>query len=146
VGAHDESDPPVAEVDSVRMSRVRGSNTQPELRLRRALHRRGLRYRVGVRPLVGLRRTADLVFRSAKVAVMIDGCFWHRCPDHYRPSTKRAAFWEAKIQANVARDADTDRLLSGAGWHVERVWEHEDVEQAADRIVELIRRRQKLGR
>lgn len=127
------------------MARIRSRDTAPEMHLRRELHRRGLRFRVGVRPVPTIRRTADIVFRPVKVAVMIDGCFWHRCPLHYRPSTKRASFWDEKIQDNVCRDEETNRLLSEAGWHVERVWEHEDIESAADRIAILIRERRTVG-
>lgn len=121
------------------MSANRGRDTGPELRLRRLLHARGMRYRVNARPLPSLRRTADLVFTKAKVAVFVDGCFWHGCPEHHRPSTINSDFWRQKIETNRARDEDTDRSLIDAGWKVIRVWEHEVPEEAADRVVTLIR-------
>ena len=117
----------------------RGKDTGPELRLRSLLHRDGLRYRVGVRPLPEVRRTADVVFAKAKIAIFVDGCFWHGCPDHHRPSTKNADFWRAKIDNNRARDAETDQLLTAADWTVIRVWEHDDPEQAADTIIRAVR-------
>lgn len=116
----------------------RNRDTKPELRLRSLLHKRGLRYRVASRPLPGLRRTADVVFPRLKVAVFVDGCYWHGCPEHLRASTKNAEFWRAKIEGNRARDAETDRLLGEAGWTVIRVWEHEDPVEAADRVAEVI--------
>lgn len=85
-----------------------------------------------------VRRTADVVFGPARVVVMIDGCFWHGCPDHYRPSRRNAAFWTEKIEANVRRDRETDRVLADAGWLVIRVWEHEDPISVADRIEAIV--------
>ena len=126
------------------MSQVKGRNTKPEVRLRQALHRLGLRFRVGRRPVPELRRTADVVFGPTKVAVMVDGCFWHRCPEHYRPATRRAEFWANKVQGNTERDADTNRRLAEAGWLVLRVWEHEDVEVASQRVAEAVRLRRTL--
>jgi DNA mismatch endonuclease, patch repair protein len=117
------------------MSRQRRRDTGPELALRRALHRRGLRFRVNVLlPIDGVRRTADLFFSKPKVAVMVDSCFWHACPTHGSLPRSNATWWQAKLAANVLRDADTDRRLKEAGWAVIRVWEHEAVEAAADRI------------
>jgi len=117
----------------------KGRDTRPEMALRSAVHALGLRYRVGVRPLPGLRRTADLVFPRARVAVFLDGCFWHGCPEHCRPASRNAAFWEAKIAGNAARDADTDARLREAGWHVVRVWEHEPPAEAARRVRAAVR-------
>src|SRR5215217_3695651 len=119
---------------SMRMSKVRGINTKPELRLRSALHRRGLRFRVGTRPLKSLRRTADITFGRIRVAVMVDGCFWHGCSEHHRPSSQNSAWWKTKIEGNTRRDRETDRILTQAGWLVIRIWEHEAVDSAADRI------------
>lgn len=116
----------------------RSRDTRPELALRSAVHRLGLRYRVGVRPIPDLRRTADLVFSGPKIAVFLDGCYWHGCPDHYRPSTLNSAFWAGKIETNRQRDAETDRLLTSAGWTVIRVWEHESPTEAASRIAEAV--------
>lgn len=116
------------------MSANKGKDTKPELLLRAALHRRGLRYRVGIRPVPALRRTADVVFPKTKVAVFVDGCFWHGCPEHYRPAKQRAQKWQDKIQANRDRDAATNLVLKEAGWSVIRVWEHEDPETAAELV------------
>lgn len=117
----------------------KGRDTRPELAVRSAVHALGLRYRVGVRPVSGIRRTADLVFVRPRVAVFVDGCFWHGCPEHHRPAKRNAEFWTAKIEGNVARDADTDEKLTLAGWRVVRVWEHEDAADAAARIRAIVR-------
>ncbi len=119
----------------------RSRDTRPELAVRSAVHRRGLRYRVSVRPLPDVRRSADLVFPSARVAVFVDGCYWHGCPDHYVPSLSNQDYWTAKISKNRARDADTNTQLLANGWLPLRVWAHEDPEQAADRIVLIVRER-----
>ncbi|MEV6363199.1 very short patch repair endonuclease [Nocardia asteroides] len=117
----------------------RGKDTGPELALRRQLYGRGLRYRVTARPLPGLRRTADIVFAADRVAVFVDGCFWHGCPEHHRPAARNSGFWLAKIAANQHRDRDTSMRLREAGWTVIRVWEHEDPELAAERVETTIR-------
>jgi DNA mismatch endonuclease (patch repair protein) len=109
-------------------------DSRPELALRRAVHALGLRYRVNRRPDPAIRRTADLTFTRARVAVFLDGCFWHGCPHHHRPATVNSEFWRSKIAGNRARDAETDALLAGAGWTVLRVWEHEDPAAAAARV------------
>jgi DNA mismatch endonuclease (patch repair protein) len=119
----------------------KGRDTRPELAVRAAAHALGLRYRVGVSPLTGVRRTADLVFPKAKVAVFVDGCFWHGCPEHYRPARRNAEFWTAKIEGNTARDADTDERLRAAGWTVIRIWEHEPPTTAASKISTAVRGR-----
>jgi DNA mismatch endonuclease, patch repair protein len=116
----------------------RPRDTRPELALRSAVHARGLRYRVAARPIPGLRRTADLVFPGPRVAVFLDGCFWHGCVDHYRPSTRNSDFWSAKVTENRQRDLCTDELLAGAGWKVVRVWEHEDPDEAALRVEAVV--------
>jgi|GEM_PF-1039311 len=108
------------------MSVQRRSGTAPELALRRALFALGLRYRVGTAPVPGLRRKADIVFGRAKVAVFVDGCFWHGCPQHgERRHEVNGWYWLDKIERNRRRDRDTDNLLAAAGWQVLRVWEHE---------------------
>ncbi|WP_405502545.1 very short patch repair endonuclease [Streptomyces anulatus] len=117
----------------------RNKDTRPELRLRSLLHKQGLRYRVAARPLPELRRTADVLFSKPKVAVFVDGCYWHGCPEHLRESLKNAEFWRTKIEGNRARDAETDRLLGEAGWTVVRVWEHEDPVDACARIEGIVR-------
>lgn len=122
----------------VRMSRQRARDTSAELVLRRHLHRMGLRYRVHRRPLSGLRREADLVFGPAKVAVFVDGCFWHGCPDHATWPKRNAEFWRRKIEANRLRDRDTDDRLADAGWLSVRFWEHDDAADAAERVAQLV--------
>lgn len=119
----------------------RGRDTKPELALRSAAHALGLRYRVSARPLPHVRRTADLVFSSARVAVFLDGCFWHGCPEHHTVAATNAAFWAEKILTNRARDCDTDRKLADAGWTSIRVWEHEDPQQAAAKIRTIVNER-----
>jgi DNA mismatch endonuclease (patch repair protein) len=120
-----------------------GKDTKPELRLRSILHKQGLRYRVDARPLPDLKRRADVVFPKDKIAVFVDGCFWHGCPEHHRPSTKNAAFWQEKIEANQTRDASTNEALQAAGWTVIRIWEHEDLSQATEKIVHTVRARRR---
>lgn len=123
-----------------RMANTRGRDTAPELAVRRELHRLGYRFRVNYPPVTGLRRTADIVFTKRKVAVFIDGCFWHRCPEHYRPSTgRRAEFWRAKIDSNASRDLETSELLAGHGWIAARFWEHEDPDVIVGQIAALLR-------
>src|SRR3954447_11275941 len=108
------------------MQSNRGRDTKPELALRRELHRRGLRYFVNRRPLVDVRRTADLLFPRARVAVFLDGCFWHGCPEHHTVAKRNATYWARKVERNRARDRQTDELLRAQGWTVVRIWEHED--------------------
>lgn len=118
----------------------RNRDTQPELAVRRASHRLGLRYRVSARPVPALRRTADMVFTRQRIAVFIDGCFWHKCPSHFVAPRTHTEFWLPKIARNVERDAETDALLTELGWHVMRFWEHEDPEAAARSILQATRR------
>jgi DNA mismatch endonuclease, patch repair protein len=120
------------------MQSNKGRDTEPELALRRAVHALGLRYRVSARPLTGLRRTADLVFTKAKVAVFLDGCFWHGCSAHHTVAATNARFWADKVDGNRARDRDTDSQLLAAGWVSIRIWEHEDPLEAAERIRDLV--------
>ncbi|MFD6100872.1 very short patch repair endonuclease, partial [Nocardiopsis flavescens] len=117
----------------------RGRDTGPELAVRRLVHAAGLRYRVSARPLPDLRRTADLVFTRRRIAVFIDGCFWHGCPEHHTRARTNADYWAEKVRANRERDADTDRRLARAGWTVLRIWEHERADAAAQRIVAAVR-------
>ncbi|MEU7860188.1 very short patch repair endonuclease [Nonomuraea sp. NPDC049141] len=119
----------------------RRKDTKPEVALRKAVHGLGLRYRVDAEPIKGFRRRADMVFTVTKVAVFSDGCFWHGCPDHYRASRRNDQYWNDKFASNQARDRDTDRVLTDAGWLVIRVWEHESPHEAAERIAEAVTRR-----
>jgi DNA mismatch endonuclease (patch repair protein) len=121
------------------MSRQASRDTKPELRLRSELHRRGLRYRVHRRPLADLRREADIVFPRLRVAIFVDGCFWHGCELHRTQPRRNAEFWSQKIEGNRRRDLETDIRLGNLGWAVVRVWEHEQARDAADRVEQLIR-------
>jgi DNA mismatch endonuclease, patch repair protein len=115
-----------------------GRDTKPELALRRAVHALGLRYYVNKRPIKAVRRTADLVFPRARVAIFVDGCFWHGCPTHHTVAKTNADFWAQKVTTNRRRDAQTNALLQQAGWTVVRIWEHEEPVQAAFRLKETI--------
>lgn len=120
----------------------RKRDTRPELAIRRLVHRLGLRYRVNARPPVQLTvrgATADLLFPRARVAVYIDGCFWHGCPQHFEPPRTHSSYWGPKIDRNQARDRVIDRELQAAGWVVLRIWEHEDPEEAARRVLNAVR-------
>ena len=123
------------------MTTQRRRDTGLELTVRRALFALGLRYRVDA-PILGLRRRADILFVSARVAVFVDGCFWHACPLHVTWPAANAAWWRAKLLANRRRDRDTDRRLAAVGWKVVRVWEHEDALAATKTIARLVRLRQ----
>lgn len=118
----------------------RSRDTKPELAVRRLVHASGLRYRVDFAPLRGRRRLrADLVFTRAKVAVFVDGCFWHGCPEHHVAAKTNAEFWAAKVTGNRDRDARTNSALREAGWTVLRFWEHEDPAAVAATIVDVVR-------
>lgn len=121
------------------MTSTRGRDTKPEMAVRSAVHRLGLRYRVDQAPVSGLRRRADLLFRRARVAVFVDGCWWHGCLEHSTTPSANRNYWMAKIEGNRTRDRDTDARLKEAGWVVIRVWEHEDPEAAAERIARAVR-------
>ncbi|MDV7084586.1 very short patch repair endonuclease [Rhodococcus sp. IEGM 248] len=123
---------------SARMRAQRRRDTAPELALRRELHRRGVRYYVDRAPVKGVRRRADLVFPRRKVAVYVDGCFWHSCPQHATFPKNNAQWWAEKLAGNVTRDRDTDTRLTDAGWTVVRIWEHENPVVAADRVQEAL--------
>ena len=116
------------------MARQVRRDTKPEVELRRLLHAAGLRYRVDYRPLPELRRKADIVFRGAKLAVFVHGCFWHRCPAHGTAPRANAGWWDEKLSRNVERDRETRIALEAAGWAVVEVWEHESPSSAADRV------------
>lgn len=145
----DQSLPPQSTASSIKVrASMRGNrhrDTQPELQLRSMLHRRGLRYLVDARPIAEVPRRADLVFPGCQVAVFVDGCYWHGCPDHYRPATRNADFWRNKIDGNRARDNNTNNVLRAAGWTVFRVWEHEDLAEAALLIETTVREKRALA-
>lgn len=116
------------------MQSNKGRDTKPELAVRSLLHAAGLRYRVDRRPVPGVPRRADIVFSPAKVAVFIDGCYWHGCPEHYQAPQTNAGFWSQKVEATMHRDRDTDAVLVAEGWLPLRFWEHEDPVRCAERI------------
>lgn len=120
------------------MQANRRRDTSPEMAVRRACHALGLRYRVDARPLSVLNRRADLVFSRAKVAVFVDGCYWHGCPQHGTTPRTNPDYWGPKIARNIERDRETDALLEEAGWRVIRAWEHEDPVTIAGRVREAV--------
>jgi len=121
------------------MQANRSRDTEPEMAVRRLLHKRGLRYRVCIAPDPKIRRRADIVFTRHRIAVFIDGCFWHGCPDHGRKTFNRNVdYWSTKIATNIARDQDTNETLRQAGWTVLRFWEHQDVTTVVQTIVEAV--------
>lgn len=129
---------PLDDIVRARMSAQARRDTTPELALRSALHRQGLRFRVHRRPLPSVRREADLVFPGFRVAVFVDGCYWHCCPEHGTEPRTNKDWWRHKLTGNQARDRDTDRRLWEAGWLPVRVWEHEPVDEAATRVQDLL--------
>lgn len=118
------------------MARIRGRDTAPEVALRRILWREGHRYRVNYRTVGG---RADIAFPGRKLAIFLDGCFWHGCPDHYVPPRSSRPFWAGKLRQNVRRDRRQTLLLEGEGWRVLRFWEHE-VGQDPARVAGVIER------
>lgn len=118
----------------------RSRDTKPEMAIRRLVHAAGLRYRVSTRPIPELRRTADLVFSKQRIAVFIDGCFWHGCEAHGANKPRaNADYWSTKLARNAARDADTTTQLKLRGWRVLRYWEHEEPTEVAAEIVAAVR-------
>lgn len=121
------------------MRAIRSRDTAPELAVRRLLHAQGLRYRVDLRPEPTLRRRADIVFTKQRIAIFIDGCFWHGCPEHGRVAfAHNQAYWPDKIQGNIERDRDTTMRLTEAGWLVLRFWEHQDAEAVTQQISKTV--------
>ncbi|WP_425300730.1 very short patch repair endonuclease [Nocardia farcinica] len=117
----------------------RRTDTKPEMALRRALHRLGYRYRKDLRlDLDGRKVRPDIVFTARKVAVFVDGCFWHACPAHGRQPRTNEWYWEPKLRKNVERDRAADAALTAAGWRVVRLWEHEPIETAVDVVVDVL--------
>lgn len=117
----------------------RRTDTKPEVELRRALHRLGYRYRKDLRLDLGGRRVRpDIVFTARKVAVFVDGCFWHACPEHGRQPRTNEWYWAPKLRRNVERDRAADAALAAAGWRVVRLWEHEPIGTAVDVVVDVL--------
>lgn len=111
------------------MGRIRGRDTRPEMLLRQFVWALGLRYRLQHR--IG-RTRPDMAFIGAKLAVFVDGCFWHGCPLHSTKPKNNREFWEQKLRRNVARDAEQNQWLKSQGWRVLRIWEHEIDTSPAD--------------
>ena len=119
---------------SLTMSRIKGSNTGPELRLRKALWAAGLRYRLNYK----LPGKPDLVVVSARLAVFVDGCFWHGCPEHGVRPSDNSEYWNEKIEGNIRRDEQVNKELRNLGWTVMRFWEHEVHEDLAEVVVQIL--------
>lgn len=134
----DEHGPvPLNELVTRQMKRMPRKDSGPEIRLRRSLHRRGLRFRVQA----ALPGRPDIVFPRAKIAVFVDGCFWHRCPEHSTLPKNNREWWTTKLARNVERDREKDDALRELGWEPIHVWEHEDPEIAAAEIENMWRAR-----
>jgi DNA mismatch endonuclease (patch repair protein) len=136
--------PPSASSDAARrrMLATRRRDTNPELKLRSALHRVGLRFRVDWK-IAGTRKKADIAFPSRRVAIFVDGCFWHCCPIHGTWPRSNSKWWRAKLLANVRRDRAADHALKALGWTVVRVWEHQESTEACERVMVALRRRER---
>lgn len=131
------------------MQANRSRDTKPELAVRRILHAAGLRYRVAARVEPDVRRTVDVVFTRQRIAVLIDGCFWHGCPEHWVLPKTNIEYWQEKIDRNTARDRDTDARLAERGWTVLRFWEHEvraDAGAVASAVEHAVRERMQAAR
>ena len=126
---------------SDRMRRVRQKGTRKELEIRSGLHQQKLRFRVQLAPVPLSNRRADIVFPVERVAIFVDGCFWHVCPLHRTFPKTNAEWWMAKLEANIRRDRNTDMHLWEAGWAVLRFWEHEDVSLVVQKIAIAVRER-----
>ena len=125
------------------MQKQRSKNTAPEVELRKALHRRGLRFRLHQAIVPGTNRRVDIAFGPSKVAVDVRGCYWHGHPHEFRSYERRENldYWQPKIARNKARDSDTARRLRIAGWKLVVVWQCQDLETAADKIAHLVSER-----
>ncbi|MER7474534.1 very short patch repair endonuclease [Micromonospora sp. NPDC000018] len=113
------------------MKRIRRASTKPELLIRQELHRRGLRFRINHPALPG---RPDIVFTKARLAVFVDGCFWHQCPEHGVMPKNNREWWQAKLRRNVERDREKDAALTALGWQVLHFWEHEDPTAVAEEL------------
>ncbi|RCG23758.1 very short patch repair endonuclease [Streptomyces diacarni] len=120
------------------MSRQARQDTSPEVAVRKLLHAHGRRYRLH-RPVPGMsRRTIDIAFPGPRVAVFVDGCFWHSCPQHATSPKANSSWWQQKLARNAQRDQETTRHLEGLGWQVLRFWEHEAPEEVAEKIARAV--------
>jgi DNA mismatch endonuclease (patch repair protein) len=125
---------------SERMSKVRNKDTAAEMAIRSELHRRGYRYRVNLSVPEAGRSRPDIAFTKRRIAVFVDGCFWHKCPEHATSPRSNEQWWATKLDVNVRRDRSIDRALREAGWTVLRVWEHERPSVAVDKIIAAVNR------
>jgi DNA mismatch endonuclease, patch repair protein len=135
---------PLTEGRSANMRAIRRTGTKPEMALRRALHRQGYRFRKDYRLDLaeGKRVRPDIAFTARRVAVFVDGCFWHACPDHGTKPANNTWYWEPKLRRNVERDRAADAALAAAGWDVVRVWEHETLDEAVTAVIAALTRSQ----
>ncbi|WP_206307706.1 very short patch repair endonuclease [Streptomyces sp. A0958] len=131
---------------SARMSRQASRDTAPEVAVRKLLHASGYRYRLNERVPHMSRRTIDIAFTRAKVAVFLDGCFWHGCPEHATQPRSNAEWWRQKLDRNMARDAETTAHLVAEGWTVMRFWEHQAPAQVAEKVAEAVDRKKSARR
>ena len=120
------------------MKSNRRRDTRPELAIRRLLHACGYRYRVDFAPWSNKRRRADIVFTRRRLAVFIDGCFWHGCPEHGTIPASHVEYWEPKLARNVERDAETTAMAEAEGWRVLRIWEHVSPQDAVQLIIRML--------
>ncbi|WP_336921487.1 very short patch repair endonuclease [Aquipuribacter sp. SD81] len=131
--------PAVSPGRSRNMRAIKRADTKPELRLRAALHAAGLRFRKDLRlELEGKTVRPDVVFTRRRVAVFVDGCFWHSCPIHGRAPTTNQSYWGPKLARTAVRDRAADEALGGAGWTVVRVWEHLELKEAVRLVTEAL--------
>lgn len=128
------------------MQAIRRTDTKPEIAVRKLLHAAGKRYRVDYAPEPSLRRRADIVFTRQRVAVFIDGCFWHGCPEHFRQPSANPDYWGPKLTQNRERDIDTTTRLLAAGWTVMRFWEHEGAASIARQVIDAVAPVERLSR
>ena len=117
----------------------RSRDTRPEVAVRRLVHGAGYRYRIHSYPVASIRRRADMVFTCRRIAVFIDGCFWHACPDHFVAPKRNVEYWDRKIAKNRTRDTQTNDQLRRAGWDVLRFWEHESPDEIAAKVIRTVR-------
>ncbi len=129
------------------MAAIRRTDTKPEIAIRRALHHQGLRFRKDLAVRAdGLLVRPDIVFTRQKIAVFVDGCFWHSCPEHGRHPSKNAQYWSPKLQKNAERDRLQTAALESDGWTVLRFWEHEDLDVAVQRVAAAVTRLREIPR
>ena len=139
MAATDDSDYEVSPGRRRNMQAIRSRDTASGLAVRRLLHAHGFRFRVNFPPVKGLRRTADIVFPRQHVAVFIDGCFWHSCPEHGHGVATNSGYWDPKLARNRQRDQETSDMLKANGWLPVRFWAHDDPHDIAGEVERLVR-------